>query len=476
MHLVYIRFFFSILESSKSHVTPFLQWTRRDSKVCPKTNHSCIFYPLHRLQAFDTENGLQFRVNLHVYNYAGHSCDAKTNWFRLPSRFSPGDGFVIDINPDYGDKQSLQDVDAIFMNNEFCFHFYGFHHHLDTEIRVGLGTVRGKDDVVAFHALNSSMSSVICENGSKLRTGETYYTTIDVSCTGGSSHASSDGFRVVNEDDILSSITVSDGPGCSEFSIYDAIYVHDSVMNMTSFKFAKSVHIGKQYTIFWKNANDSFHLNINEALEYDRGENFVSFIPMEGLVNFSLINANNIYTYYEHFALHACVPEVNFTSSLLTLEPHFRISRAYREIVTNINLGIIDDGMLKNNCTSTEMPFPTTASRLREMEDGSYLSFAQPCVGNICLRRVFSDGFTLARDIPYPGLLEATISIKGSMECELSFKWEAFASKTPTMFYIIGVYYDANGHTNASDELPYVPDETGISILQVSSSLFLGPK
>ncbi|XP_062621811.1 uncharacterized protein LOC134283371, partial [Saccostrea cucullata] len=134
---------FRIGKGSK-FVTPFLQHYSKND--CPRSNMAdCIIYPIQRLHLSKTENSAEYLVEVIVTNKAGHIASAKSKTFRIPSQIPPGPGIVIDT-----DSSEFSDLDYLLYPSKLCVKWKGFEHHENITFEVGIGTRKGKDDVIRY--------------------------------------------------------------------------------------------------------------------------------------------------------------------------------------------------------------------------------------------------------------------------------------------------------------------------------------
>lgn len=190
-------------------MSPLLEWRYTDSEQCPNVTGGCISYPLERLQQKDTELGVDFSVDIYIYNKAGHFAKLRTDPFKIPSRYPPGQGIVLDIDP--STISSSTDINAHFVENKVCVRWKGFRHHENVSLRIGVGNDNTHDNILPFKPVDDT-ETFTCLSSEKLVYGVRYFVIIRASCTGGSTISSSDGVLIIDKKTLLKQSDVKVGP------------------------------------------------------------------------------------------------------------------------------------------------------------------------------------------------------------------------------------------------------------------------
>ena len=200
-------------------ITPLLEWRQDSSAPCTDYGGGCLRYPIARLQRKDTDLGLNFYVQLHIYNNAGHSIAIKTADFVIPSTYPPGKAQVMDLDPANvldanTSRNRLTDVNTHLSQNSVCAAWNGFKHHENVSLEFGVGTTKGSDDIYPYAPIKNSEYHCITSN--KLPVDERLFVTIRASCSGGRTMSSSDGVKLYNKDSILNNLKIKIGSQCTE--------------------------------------------------------------------------------------------------------------------------------------------------------------------------------------------------------------------------------------------------------------------
>lgn len=149
-----------------------------------------------------------------MYNRAGLYTTVRSDTFLLPSKLPPSSGILYEVNASRPDDKS--DMDYFAVGDRVCVRWEGFAHHKGVTFRVGVGTLRKDNDVLAFHQVRTNSSVLYCLDTSTLKSNTKYYTSIEASCSGGSTVGSSDGFMIIDPKSLVEDIVVLDGDDCSD--------------------------------------------------------------------------------------------------------------------------------------------------------------------------------------------------------------------------------------------------------------------
>ncbi|WAR31796.1 hypothetical protein MAR_034338, partial [Mya arenaria] len=223
--------------------TPYMEWRLDTSPPCPSYSGGCFRYSLRRLQLQDTDNNLEFYINMHVYNNAGHYLSVTSQPFQLPSRYPPGQTVLSDIDPSV--NNSSIDVNAHFTKEVLCARWKGFLHHDNLTLEVGVGLSYATDDVVNFQIISNSNS--YCIHSIDIRPNIKYVFLLRSSGTGGGSVSFSNGIMVLDKAEITRSLSVKIGYDCSNQvgNTYNVSLANNSARVTIN----EPLHIGQRYII-----------------------------------------------------------------------------------------------------------------------------------------------------------------------------------------------------------------------------------
>ena len=191
------------------YLTPFHEAISMTN--CIGTAENCFKFPLSRIQSHDTGIGLRFYFELYVYNIAGHFTTVRTDEFKIPSRFPPSSGKVIDINN--LSNSLIEDVDFQTDRHVICARWFGFGHHRNLTFEIGLGDNETTDNIVSFYAPIGGSSSACLQNLT-LNYFKKYFVSVRANCSGGYRVTSSDGIIILNETLVQDSVSVHNGKKC----------------------------------------------------------------------------------------------------------------------------------------------------------------------------------------------------------------------------------------------------------------------
>ncbi|XP_061196785.1 uncharacterized protein LOC133205060 [Saccostrea echinata] len=230
-------------------VTPLIQYyhTHNLKDDCPFSNVvGCTRYPLRKIRYNEQDKDLF--VELNIYNRVGLSARKRSKRFSLPSKVPPGDGMVIDVDPDADSYES--DIDYQINNSSICLSWKGFAHHQNVSIYAGLGSTPNSTDVISFISVAAYR---YCFRNISLTPNTRYYSVIRASCTGGSSYAVSDGVTLVNIDAVDKKLQIFNGIGCSD---KDIVYPSDMKRNKANVTyFYRNLTVLETYTLFIQKTN-----------------------------------------------------------------------------------------------------------------------------------------------------------------------------------------------------------------------------
>ncbi|KAJ8312052.1 hypothetical protein KUTeg_009425 [Tegillarca granosa] len=442
-------------------VTPFLHWEISNIQRCPEIFSSCIQYPIHKLQQFDVDKGLQFYFILHAYNYAGHFCTTKTKSFQVPSKFPPGKGTVYDIDPYTLDNQ--MDVDVTFKPYTFCCSLKGFLHQKDVIFQVGVGSIIGTNNVVTFH--NISVNQVYCNSSSLLSFSTKYYVTVRAIGTGGISTATSNGFIIIDKTKLNDHIKIQNGPKCQKDTFIEQMRgtVNNQSFQSVSFKPKRPFILGKIYTLIMTSADPFIHLNGKDVINVEKPKNGVwTLIATKPFPIITLTNTGSLILNITMSPLILCQGFTNtkIQRSTNTIDINWTTEREILDFVYHFEIGVSGPCSDTNDCFSNEILRIKTESNLLHNKhtfiglhlspEMYYKTFISICFQQFCHEPVFSEPVFIENFKPIFPFLKSTLDItEGNCSLVLS-EWDdvvcsSIATFSKPIFYQIGIFEDGNG-------------------------------
>ncbi|KAI8487523.1 hypothetical protein Bbelb_347570 [Branchiostoma belcheri] len=207
-------------------VFEFAVATDADLTVCNVTfPPSCVSVPVSSLD-WQLHGTHTYYISVRVENTAGLSLVASSGPYvhvvDLPSR-----GVVMEVS-DAQRETSVYghegDIDFQNSTEELHCEWRGFSHpHLPVTYQVGVGTTPGTDDVIDFADVGTETHFTWTHL--QLQRFQMYYVTVIALSEAGNTTVTSDGVRVVLDDDVSNSTNVFDGLGCKALG-YNATFSH----------------------------------------------------------------------------------------------------------------------------------------------------------------------------------------------------------------------------------------------------------
>lgn len=208
---------------------------------CPFQNvMGCISYPINRIRYNDLENDIF--VDLHVFNHIGLSTKLRSKYFNLPSKTSPGNGIIIDVDPE---NSYNEDVDFQQSSSKVCLLWKGLDQHLNVSVSVGLGLSPNSTDVMPFTTISRHQH---CFQNMSLMPFRRYYTVMHASCSGGNSFAWSDGIVPINITDVNANLKLFNGEECLEENVLMPTEV--KINSNESILYYTNLSVLDDYTLF----------------------------------------------------------------------------------------------------------------------------------------------------------------------------------------------------------------------------------
>ncbi|CAC5398101.1 unnamed protein product [Mytilus coruscus] len=410
------------------YITPFLEWSIKSHDGQCDVLHQCIKYPVKKLQVYDSKKRLNFHIQMHVYNYAGHYCSINTPSFKLPNLIPPRPGIVLDVYP--GTKRPYKDVDVTYDAKVYCFIMKGFTTE-NIKFEVGIGSVKNSDDAIAFHVFNATNEEIACEDIGKLKTEKQYYVTIRTSSINQEIYrVSSDGFIILNSTTVASSMTIYHGILCgkeNELGNWN-ISSKKSVL-----KLFQSLKHGVTYSLLADSRNKaSFTItNPNVLIKYQKqtsDQMIVTFMPIVSVASIFIdVQSNNSnLSSNVTLHLHQCDPDMGLQSSTTLLPVYWSFDEKYVQYVSNYEIGICQ--MSNNTICENKVLYESVGTDKSKdfhgnFREAAYRVFIKICFGFECLLPSISNLIVVQR--VKASDLKVQASIQFSEHCtKTTVKWQ----------------------------------------------------
>ncbi|VDI52032.1 Hypothetical predicted protein [Mytilus galloprovincialis] len=370
-----------------TYITPFLEWNIKSHGGQCGLHHQCIKYPVKTLQLYDSVKSLDFHIQMHVYNYAGHYCSLNTPSFKLPNIVPPRHGIVLDVDP--GTTRPYQDVDAIYDAKVYCFVMKGFTNE-EIQFEVGVGNINKSDDAIAFRVFNPTDGERVCENIGKLKTEKQYYVIIRASYKSQEIYrVSSDGFIILNSTTVTTSMKIYHGNRCGKENELKSWNISSKKSVLTLFQ---SLQHGVTYSLLADSA--AFVItNQNLLIKYHRQNSdqmIVTFMPIVSVSSVFIdvqSNHSNLSSYIT-LHLHQCDPDMGIQSSKSLLPMYWSINDKYEQYLSNYEIAICK--MTNNTTCENKVLYESVGKNsfkyfLGNFKEGAYTVFVKACFGLKCL-------------------------------------------------------------------------------------------
>ncbi|XP_053376618.1 uncharacterized protein LOC123534121 [Mercenaria mercenaria] len=441
--------FFQFGHNGKT-LTPLFHWQLYISTPCPKYSGGCFKYPVRRLQSLDTDLGLLFYLDMYVYNNAGHSLKL------TPSRYSPGDAIVLDIDPEIEDN--IQDIDTHFTPNTLCFEWYGFKHHENVHVEVGVGSSNMTDDIIPFVVINDTTR--YCYQSIDIKFDMRYFALVRASCSGGSTLSSSDGIKILNKEKLVKGIDIELGQDCSTNSKAVSLMVVNQTYN-ASFTFP--ANIGRSYIIHAPLTNLSTSDGILSAFGNDRHEfNFISFVDNPAI---DLSSQNDNFT---EITVRMC-PSTKYMDGDLTAHIYYK---DYKSMELSHEIAI---SRISNFSTEYISPFRKTLGDISDVMlkmNETYRLAVRQCSRVRCLEPVFSNEFHLDTIVPVGNVLTPRLKTINDRSCSIiELEWNTFSSGSKILFYQWAISKDGGANYILTKWKTEMPDDSGLNKALPSSNV-----
>ncbi|WAR31809.1 hypothetical protein MAR_034351 [Mya arenaria] len=372
-------------------VTPYLEWRLDTSPPCPLYSGGCFRYPIRRLQLQDTDNYLEFYINMHVYNNAGHYLSLASQLFQLPSRYPPGQTVISDTDPSV--NMSIMDVDAHFTKGVLCARWKG---------------------------------------------------------TGGVSVSFSDGIMVLDKDEITLSLSVRNGHDCSNqlLNTYDVTLANYSARVTIK----EPLHVGQRYII---NTPYKTVVTSDDGIIFVEGnDNFIRpFVNRPALV--IEVKHSTIVHDILGFNLSLCLDQnvLLQTKRLVVrwkfVDPH--LASIYRNVDISYSVGVSESNSILGQNKTFVIPFQPGINgnhfifeEYILLTNKKYVAEVQVCTKLECIKAVKSNEFSIERLNPVLKISEAFTWI-GDTCVHVKFHWSIEDRDISMAFYQWNLAQDTDG-------------------------------
>ncbi|XP_052789886.1 uncharacterized protein LOC128224179 [Mya arenaria] len=427
--------------------TPFLEWRLDTSSPCPSYSGGCFRYPLRSLQLQDTDNNLEFYINMHVYNNAGHYLSVTSQPFQLSSRYPPGQTVISDIDPSV--KNSNMDVDAHFTKEVLCASWQGFLHQDKLALEVGVGLSNATDDVLNFQLISNSNS--YCIHSIDIRPHIKYVFLLRSYGTGGVSVSFSDGIMVLDKDEITHSLSVSIGYDCT--SQIANTYHFTLANNSARVTINKPLHVGQRYII-----NTPYKAVVTSddgIVSADGNETFIRpFVNRPALVievENQTIERDVLVFYLTLCPVQNVLPQAKqLVVSWKFLPEH--LASLYKNVELAYNVGVSERDSILGEQKTFIVPFQpqinSSYAILKELNlisSQKYIAEVQVCLKLECVKPVQSNEFSFERLLnPVLRINEASLLLGGTC-VQVKLHWSVEDNDIVTAFYQWTLAHDAEG-------------------------------
>ena len=406
----------------------------------------CFRYPLLDLQKQDTDLGLSFYVDLHVFNKAGHAVTIKTENFTIPAMYPPAEAIVIDLLPDLDEDVDISDIskgdiDAHLSTQTLCAMWNEFTHHEDVKLEFGVGTLNRSDDVYAFTEIAATNRH--CVNSTAIPDDVILFVSIRATTSGGSTISSSDGVIIYNTNRILEQLEILDGAQCiiPENLLGETTDSVDGVL-----VFSPQLADGQIYTLRFIRKGisrsdidlqtlNAYILYVNSDLP-DRID--VVFQPYSDMQN---LNLKSIMKDNATIEVYNCEDDVSLKLDMTSLKAHWRgLSEHFIYKTAAVKLRC--NGPLEK-CMQFLTPYAfvdgeeVEITNLQLEESETYYIAIRPCLNAMCLGPKLSSGVTVDYERIYDQLriTESSVLLSDNECSQLYIAWEGLFPEARISFF-----------------------------------------
>ena len=427
-------------------VTPTLQWRYELPEPCDGFSGGCLRYPLSDLQIQDTDLGLSFYMDMHIFNKAGHSVTITTSNFTIPSMYPPTEATVIDLDPNFVDDfdrtdESKGDIDAHLSSQKLCAVWNEFTHHDDVKLEFGVGTLNKIDDVYAFSEVaDTNKYCVVSEN---IPEDVVLFVRIRATTSGGSTISSSDGVIILNENRTLEQLEILDGPSC---------ITPDNMLRRTTdsiegaMVFNPHLSDGQIYTLrvnaedFSKDDIDLKNLDAHIKYVSSDGPDIVNvvFQPYYDMsnLNLGLFKKANITT-----DVYSCEDDISLQTARTSLHAHWRgLSEHFIYEVAAVKFRCDGPSEKCRQFLSSYVRVDRDEVEIADLQlkdSETYFMAVRPCLNDVCLGPKLSSGVSIEKEHIHDHFtITKSSTIHNNDDCsDLHVDWDELIPEARIVFY-----------------------------------------
>ncbi|WAR31807.1 hypothetical protein MAR_034349, partial [Mya arenaria] len=445
--------------------TLFLEWRLDSSAPCPSYSGGCFRYPLRRLQLQDTDNYLEFYINMHVYNNAGHYLSVASQPFQLPSRYPPGQTVIFDIDPAV--NNSIMDVDVHFTKEVLCASWKSSLHHENLALELGVGLSNTTDDVVKFQYISNI--NTYCINSTFIRPNIKYVFLLRTSGTGGVSVSFSDGIMVLDEIETTHSLSVNIGYDC--LNQVGNTYDVTSANNSARMTIKESLHVGQRYII---NTPYKVIVSSDDGIVSTEGnDTFIRpFVNRPALV-IKVVHSAFVRDVFGLQLILCPVQNVLLQTERLVVTWKFvdsKLASLYKNVELAFSVGVSERNSIAGRNRTFVVPYQppidNNYSILEEyyfLTNQKYVAEVRICSKLECMKPVQSSEFSIERLNPVLQITEASLLI-GDMCIRVKLQWSIEDKDIDIVFYQWTLAQDVEGQKTLLSWKSIPDDSLGITV------------
>ena len=399
------------------------------------------------LQKQDTDLGLSFYVDLHVFNKARHAVTIKTENFTIPAMYPPAEAIVIDLLPDLDEDVDIsdiskEDIDALLSTQTLCAMWNEFTHHEDVKLEFGVGTLNGRDNVYAFTEIAATNKH--CVVSTAIADDVVLFVSIRATTSGGSTISSSDGVIIYNTNRILEQLEILDGAQC---------VIPDNLLGETTdsvegvLVFSPQLADGQIYTLRFigkgLSRSDIDLQNLDAYILYvnNRPDRYCIDVVFQPYSDMQKINLESIMKDNATIEVYSCEDDVSLKLDRTSLKAHWRgLSQHFIYETAAVKLRC--DGPLEK-CMQFLTPYAfvdgeeVEITNLQLEESEMYYIAIRPCLNAICLSPKLSSGVTVDYELIYDRfrITESSVLLSDNKCSQLYLAWEELFPEARISFF-----------------------------------------
>ncbi|OWF42246.1 Hemicentin-1 [Mizuhopecten yessoensis] len=462
----------------------YSSWETLDTTICSNISE-CFVFSMEYLQELIMDVNYPLQVELHVFNIAGYYCTVMTETIYIPTIYRPSIGSVKDIHPGLTAEPYI-DQDVSFSPTEYCVAWAGVSDHMaNVTVEVGLGSSPDSDDIQQF--LTVGNQNFICQSNASLAKDNTYFAVLRVNNSAGTALASSDGFKVLSENDVVNAISVFDGPGCTSNSFVCQWTVHPPE-NDTSLRTTATCdqifHVAYYYTVQYpEELSDVVAITSDDVVLIESKPGRITFSPFVYrpvfvIVSNQLGGAANV-----SYDILRCQEDVDYHFADIPISLHWQVEK-YSDYITHFEISLFINETDSNSASVIETIITPANTRnmslTSSITDEKYVFVeVRPCFGTTCLAGVVSDGFRIEL-VPDTESLKAVIMDYSNNCSNVNVSWgEVRCSRigdSNALFYQWRIADDGSGISSQQAWTTHVvepaPNHEITACVQLSTDVF----